>query len=222
VNSYELLEQELLDEYEPRLIAQGYNLIRLPSSENTPDFLGQYRPDAIAVGRKPSLIIEVMQKGHRSSAMKIERIRKLVEEQPDWQLEILFLGASSETLQQASNEMIENTLQGAKDIADKEPRAAFLLLWATLEAIMRRLEPQRSQKPQSPGRVVEVLAGQGFIAPSQADEMRRLIQTRNRIIHGELGVIPKVKEVNYLSDTINGLLQLIKQSGAKGETFISD
>ncbi|WP_365948185.1 hypothetical protein [Tardiphaga sp.] len=40
--------------------------------------------------------------------------------------------------------------------------------------------------PQTQGRLVQVLAGEGYVTPDEADFLRRSASLRNRLIHGEL------------------------------------
>lgn len=58
--------------------------------------------------------------------------------------------------------------------------------WATFEALARYLNPEDFGKPQSPGRLVEKLAFEGYVTPSEADVLRSLATIRNSFIHGDL------------------------------------
>ena len=67
-------------------------------------------------------------------------------------------------------------------------RPSFLLAWAVLEAEARRLIGNQLGRPQTPGRVVQMLGQEGYLPPDEADSIRRLADVRNRLIHGELSV----------------------------------
>ena len=60
------------------------------------------------------------------------------------------------------------------------------MAWATFEATGRAILPGRLQRPQTPGRLIEVLATEGHITPTEADHLRRLAESRNHLIHGDL------------------------------------
>ena len=59
--------------------------------------------------------------------------------------------------------------------------------WATLEALARILAPADFARPQAATRLIETLAGAGYITPSEADTVRKLTPLRNRLTHGDLG-----------------------------------
>jgi uncharacterized protein YutE (UPF0331/DUF86 family) len=65
---------------------------------------------------------------------------------------------------------------------------AMLLSWAALEAIGRKLMAKELSRPQTPGRLIQILAREGYVTPDEADILRRLAETRNRFIHGVLTV----------------------------------
>lgn len=55
-------ERITLDRLVPLLRAEGYEVIPDPGPEDLPSFLGEWHPDAIAIGKRPSLIVEVFRK----------------------------------------------------------------------------------------------------------------------------------------------------------------
>jgi uncharacterized protein YutE (UPF0331/DUF86 family) len=57
---------------------------------------------------------------------------------------------------------------------------------ATFEAVGRALLPDQFRRPQTPGRLVEVLGAEGYITPEEADTLRTASAIRNAVVHGQL------------------------------------
>lgn len=195
---HETLEREILDEHEPLWKAQGYEVIMSPRGAHLPNFLGTYQPDAILVGRDPKVIVEVVLKGQPHADRRIRDLKSLISGHDDWRLEVLYRSSEDKNVPVQSVDEITTTISKAEAIARIEPRGAFLLLWAALEAIARRFAPDRSNRPQTPGRVVETLAFEGVIEPSNASWLRDLSRLRNRLIHGDLEVAPTSQELEQM------------------------
>jgi uncharacterized protein YutE (UPF0331/DUF86 family) len=86
---------------------------------------------------------------------------------------------------------------------------SLLLGWATLEAVARAVVSEKFAKPQSPGRIVETLAMDGYITPTEADQVRALVTKRNRLIHGALDVRVSATEIENFVRTIERLYELV-------------
>lgn len=78
------LERVALDEVESRRRKRGYTLVREPTPDQLPEFLRGSRPDAIAVGAQPSLVIEILPGRGRTSQAKVRQLSHLVEGRDDW------------------------------------------------------------------------------------------------------------------------------------------
>lgn len=196
-------ERIALDEMEPRWVSQGYRLIRDPTRGQLPDFLGSYRPDAIAVGKEPGLIIEVINPRGRSTKTKVSQIRELIAGNPNWKLEVVYSPTDSVAIGAASRTSIEEALAQAEALADTEPRAGLLLAWAGLEAIGRMLHPALADYSMSTGSLVDLLVSQGNLAMETQRDLRRLGEVRNKIAHGQLDLDPSQQD-------IRGLLKLAR------------
>jgi len=64
-------------------------------------------------------------------------------------------------------------------------------------------------RPQTPGRLVEVLASEGYVTPSETDRLRTVIATRNQIVHGGLQAKVSPKDVRSFLSVLNMLLKLL-------------
>jgi uncharacterized protein YutE (UPF0331/DUF86 family) len=97
--------------------------------------------------------------------------------------------SSDSDLELQTLEQIDKSIQEIRDLSKSSfTGAALLMAWATFEALARNLLIDRFQKPQTPARLVKILAGEGYITPTEADQLRELAQKRNKLVHGQLVV----------------------------------
>lgn len=185
----------VLDQCEPRWRAQGYEVVRQPAVAQRPSFLGGYVPDALLVGKSPNVVVAVVRKGDAALAAQLQQLRTLIEQQPDWRLDVVYAGAAAPSYRTVSREAVVETLAAARRLVDVEPRSALLLVWSALEAIGRHLSPDLAEAAAGPGRMLEMLASEGHITPSEADLLRQSVAQRNRIAHGELDIKPERHDV---------------------------
>ena len=204
-------ERAVLDEHEARWIEQGYRVVRHPKGHDVPEFLGRFQPDAVAIGPVPNLIVEVVRKGAPNAVEKVERLKTLIGDRKDWRLEVLYVGEADGGVAPTTSAAIEDLLSASRRIVDQEPRGTLLLAWAALEALARRLEPTRTTRPQTPGRVVELLAGAGHVTPTDAQSLRSAVVLRNHLIHGDLSAQPSTAEVRVLLDVVEELLRALQR-----------
>lgn len=210
MNEHQLSEQEALDRHEPTWIAQGYKLICEPRPSDLPSFLGRYVPDALLIGANHKVIVEVIHKGSPHAERKVKDLKSLLAGHQDWKLEVVFTGTESAPLPTVGAEALRASLLRVRGLSVSEPEAALLLLWATIEAMARYLEPSRTAKPQSPGRVVELMAAAGHVTPTEASVLRESVQWRNRLIHGDLTVSVTVEQINQVISVVESLLSDIE------------
>ncbi len=96
----------------------------------------------------------------------------------------------------ASRQELEQQLGEVRTLVHNGHLSAALILgWAFLEAAARLAFPNRLTKPLRPASVLEMLAYGGYISPSHADQIRHLVEQRNRLVHGELAVQPDRKDI---------------------------
>lgn len=190
MNAHHAREQAAIDQYEPLWRAQGYEVIRQPGLSQRPAFLTGFQPDVILLGKDQNVVVEVVQKGQPGLEAKVRQLRTLLDDRGDWRLEVIYAGVAEPTYRPVSKDAILETLSAAQRLRAAEPRAALLLLWSTLEAIGRRLSADLGNGAQAgPGRIVETLAHEGTITPTEADLLRHLVGLRNRIVHGEIDAV---------------------------------
>jgi hypothetical protein len=160
----ETSEFEILQGMLPQLTAEGYEVYIRPGRALLPPFMHGYTPDAVAFRSDKNLAIEVS----RRAPDRLERIQRadaLFRNQPKWELRVVWL-----------------------DPATSIASVPVLLGWATFEATARAMLTERLERPQTAGRLLEILASDGYVTPSAADRLRVLAEKRNKLAHGEFQV----------------------------------
>lgn len=211
------LEREALETLELRLKSEGYRVITSPEPRDLPSFLGNLRPDAVALGGPPNLLIEVLANvGPAKSkvhAEKIERLRRYLEGRPDWRLEVIYARGAASAVDVAPVDQIVSRIAEVRKIAAIEPAGALLLGWSLLEAAARRLAPTRAQGVFAPGAVIEMLVGEGYLTQDQGATLRKYANRRNEIAHGHLGgPAPDPADVGELLEIVGSLLSVSEPS----------
>jgi hypothetical protein len=212
--SLEASEAEVLRGLMPQLEAEGYQVYLHPRPPLTPDFLGNFQPDAIAIRNDKNLLIEIISETHHTTD-ELNRLRNLIKDQPNWELRVILLTpiTVSETLPIQSSEAIRHRIAEMEELVRAgHIGSAFLLGWASFEAAGRALLTEQFRKPQTPGRLVDVLAGDGYLTPSEADRLRALAKKRNAFIHGEFGADITAADVVQIIGVLKTLLGMVESA----------
>jgi hypothetical protein len=199
------IDDSVLEAETRRLIERGYTIYR-GSNDLLPHPLRRFRPDAFAVGREPNLIIEVVT-DDSASADRIRQLREEVEKRPGWELRVLLdRGARARVLDAAPIETINAAIRSAEAVLGSgEPAPSLLLAWGTFEALARRLVPNEFGRPQTPGRLIQILASQGVVDVGEEGLLRRLASVRNAVIHGELSQAASEADVQAFLQILKSL-----------------
>lgn len=201
-------EAEMLDSIASELREEGFEVYLQPRRPPAPAFLSNYVPDAIALREDKNLIVEVVRESPEAS-QRLDKIRSLLQGQPKWDLRVYWVSQAKsqrsvpvvtrDTIAESNNEVRSATTAGFH-----EP--ALLMAWATFEAAARANMPKEFQRPQTPGRLVEILAREGYVTPSEADLLRTLAEKRNRLIHGDLQVSVTAEEIKGFTEVLDSLI----------------
>ncbi|MGR8953464.1 MAG: hypothetical protein ACU83V_13785, partial [Gammaproteobacteria bacterium] len=181
-------EFDMLQQLIPELEAEGYDIYVHPNRQLLPDFFEDFMPDAIAVRSDKSIAIEVIRRSH-DGERKMGKVANLFEGHDEWEFRVVWITPAGAVmaLESQTVSLIRKRIEEIKELAKgRHFSSAFLLSWATLEAIGRILLPKQFERAQTPGRLVQVLASEGYITPSEADNLRQLVGKRNKFVHGEL------------------------------------
>lgn len=209
-------EIAILEGVLPRLKAEGYDVFRDPPRFLLPEFMSGYRPDAIAIGHGKKIAIEIVGEQSLSSAKRNELQERFA---PDsgWELQIVHARSdpASQAIEQVSDTSIERSLATVNELTEAGlTQPALLTAWASFEALGRRLLPASFDRPQTPGRLVEILAREGQLTPGEADDVRQLIALRNRLSHGDLDVRIEKLDIERFVAILRTLLSLAKEDAA--------
>jgi uncharacterized protein YutE (UPF0331/DUF86 family) len=184
----ETREADLLESLLPKYQAEGFDVFVNPSPSILPPFMQMYRPDAVALRPDKKIAIEVV-RSSGSSAKKVQELQSLFAPQSDWELRVVYVSplGSEKTLEVASRSAIKSAIQRVLDLKnDGHKLPALIMAWAALEALGRALLPDQLGRPQTPARLIEVLASVGHLTPQEADALRAAISIRNAAVHGGL------------------------------------
>jgi uncharacterized protein YutE (UPF0331/DUF86 family) len=214
--SAQTIENVVLERLVPDLESQGYDVFVHPSKQIVPSFLGTYVPDLIALRDDKNLVIEIKHRGGRAENL-LKDLAKRFEGQKQWEFRVVWISQneSRDEPKLQSRETISTRLKEISRLLDAGFfDSAMLIAWATFEAIGRKLMPKEFARPQSPGRLVEVLAQEGHITPDESDVLRQLVDMRNRLIHGELAIAISRLQVESFLKILSSLANNIGLSEA--------
>ena len=196
------------------LEAADYEVHTESMVDHLPRFVGEYRPDAIALGKPKNLAIEVNLEGMPAKSAPDE-IRRRFDEDSGWDLRVYYARPkrAAEPMEPVPVSSIDASIREVEELGGKGlEQLALLRAWATLEALGRKLLPGKFERAQTPGRLVEVLAFEGNLTPTEADLLRNLATDRNRFIHGSLDVEVDPSDLARFTETLKELRgQLLAQ-----------
>lgn len=206
-------EREILQREVERLAAEGFDVFLEPGPALAPSFAGGYLPDAIAIGKGRRIALEV---SNRSDATekKLSGVAALFGSHPDWEFRVVWAEPTvvAQRLPVQTKAEIGTAIKEIKKLRDEGYlRPAFLLAWATFEATARAVAHAEFERPQTPGRVVQVLGREGFLTPDEADELRALTQKRNTLVHGGLDADVSAGDVDRM---VRALEEIAKEVSA--------
>lgn len=204
-------EFDALQQIMPELEAEGYEVFVQPRRSLLPKFLQSFIPDAIALRSDKNLAIEVIRES-RVGEKKREKVAEIFEGRDDWELKVIWVTPAGPvmTLQSQTPSLIRTRIKEIRQLAEgKHFNPAFLIAWATFEAIARLLIPSKFERPQTPGRLVQVLASEGYITPTEADSLRLQAAKRNKLIHGDLKTRISKSEINKIADVLSMMVKMV-------------
>jgi DNA-binding transcriptional ArsR family regulator len=179
-------ESRLLDLLGQRYEERGYAFFKYPPREMLPEFLREYRPDAIALGPKDNVVIEVKSgRGERPA----KQIARLFKEQQDWRLDLVFaedVDAGEPVLSSPARETIDAAISQAKKLkANEFVQAALVIAWSALEAAARLHDKHEEHRTRTTQSLVEFLERDGLVDFETAKDLRSAGELRNRLVHGD-------------------------------------
>jgi len=196
--SLDTVEDSVLHDVLSQFEAEGFDVFVNPSGSILPSFMGNFRPDAVAINPDKKIAFEVVRE-NRVSADELRRLEALFAAHRDWELRVLYVAprSSGALIGIAGVPAIESALRRVSDLrASGQLAPALIMAWSALEAVARALLPNRFARAQTPARLVETLASDGYLTPREADTLRAAILSRNAAVHGDLEVRIEEKQLD--------------------------
>jgi uncharacterized protein YutE (UPF0331/DUF86 family) len=206
--------RQVLEQLVPQLQAEGYTVYLEPSRQLLPPLMEGYTPDAIALRHDRNLAIEVIVEAPSSGA-KENGLKHRFEGRKEWELRLYYVRPAGhrEGLPAMANEAIDSSIASLESlISTAQLSAASLIGWAIFEALGRALRPEKFTRPQTPERLIEGLATDGIVTPSEADLLRKQAKSRNRLIHGTLNEKIDAAELTKFVAILKELRQMMQDS----------
>lgn len=175
--------------------AQGFKFYINPPREIIPDFLGDFLPDAIALGPEGGIVIEAKFQRTPASEKHLAAIARRVSAQKGWEFRAIYLNPTLDKVPQIekpTSEQLQVAFREIEELGKVGHRvAAFVRAWAALESLARRATSNNEAgiAPSfSPIQVIQRLAEEGYLENEAADRLRQMVKLRNAVIHGDLSV----------------------------------
>jgi uncharacterized protein YutE (UPF0331/DUF86 family) len=209
VHTRDVLLESLLPQYQ----AEGFEVFLNPSPSILPPFMQEYRPDAVALRPDRKIAIEVVRPSETSSR-KVQDLKSLFAPHSDWELRVFYVSssASEKTLDIVSREAIRSSIERVRALKSAgHLLPALIMAWATLEGVGRALLPEPLKRPQTPRRLVEVLAQAGYVTPEEADLLRAAISLRNEAVHGRVDLTVDEKQLDRFVEVLETLISFLPE-----------
>lgn len=203
-------EREALEILRSRYESEGYAFVAEPAADQLPQFMAGYRPDAIAEKPGQNVAIEIKHRQSLANQRRLQEIRRLFDGQSNWQLHVFFSGdkqPQSIAIPVATEEAIlnrKNELQALATTGHLQP--AFVMAWSLLEAALQSVDSDAGDKPRTPGTVLQILTMNGHISGDTERRLRKLIDLRNRIVHGDVAAEPTTEDVRSVLSAVGEIL----------------
>jgi hypothetical protein len=192
----------------PTLEAEGFRVFLNPSRSILPSFMQGYQPDAIAMKADRKVAIEVKSRsGHAEP--QVQRLRAMFSAHPDWELRNVYAPTqgTDHAITVIPHQLVVENLDRLLKVFDEAGSIPALLTgWSVFEAAARSLIPDHLGRPQTPGRLLEVLASEGYVTPAEADALRELGNLRNKAAHGKLDAAVTRDQIAELVSVTRSLL----------------
>jgi uncharacterized protein YutE (UPF0331/DUF86 family) len=190
-----LLESNALRNLRKLSEARGLKFYVNPPREIVPDFLGDYQPDAIALGPEGGMIIELKLRRGPASEKQLAAIASRVSGQKGWEFRAIYLNPPLDEMppiEKPTPDQLQATFREIEELARTGHRAAaFVRAWAALESLARLASANgeiRSTRGLPPIQVVQTLAEEGYVENEVADRLRQMVKLRNAVVHGDFTV----------------------------------
>jgi hypothetical protein len=207
-------EADILRTLRSRYERRGYTFIAHPTTDLIPEFLRGYRPDALALSEKGSVVIEIKAGRRSKGSQSLAQIAERVAGQPNWKFEIYYAGDFLRPVYgKPDPAAISQLLAEVRRLIEAGfDRPALVMAWAALEAIARALRGgvETATGPMIPSEIVEWLVRTGHVDSPTGRMLRQMIKTRNSVVHGDQVVDLQGHELLVLYTTLELLAEELR------------
>jgi uncharacterized protein YutE (UPF0331/DUF86 family) len=213
-------ERVILERLQERYEREGFDFYIYPPRDLLPQFLGKYRPDAIALKGNEKIVIEIKGRGTEQSPLRLSDLAKLFQQQQDWRLVVFNVEDFDRDadIRAYGHDEIEEALREVNHLFSAgQLRAAFVLGWATLEAAARALLERHLKekvRPISANQMSEMLGTEGLVDQNSAKTLRDLSRVRNALVHGDLAIDINQRSIDSLNNIIRSLLNRLREDAS--------
>ena len=190
---------------------RGYSVQVNPSSNQLPEFLRPFQPDMVAEGPDDSVVIEVASPERPRTDAYWTQLTDAINQHPGWRLDLVVSDRLSQAVPKTlPTEQIHARLEEGKRLADAGLLDASLLItWSAAEAAMRLAS--KKYEVELPdvrtGTIIGRLYMDGLLEREEYDLLMRLMQLRDRVVHGFKERKLSLAPINRLQDITLRLLQ---------------
>ena len=181
-----------------RYEGDGFAFIEHPEGADLPAFMQGYQPDALALGSDKSIAIEVKLRRDPATEKNLRAISERFKGQSLWEFRVVYGDAvDEERIWAPTLVQVRAHIEEAETLlAQNHPRAALVLGWAAIEAIARTLSPDfPSTGSRTMRQAVELLEHLGRLRFREAQELRKLLPLRTKVVHGDFQTTVTAAEV---------------------------
>jgi uncharacterized protein YutE (UPF0331/DUF86 family) len=217
----QLWESNVLRNLQLTSEARGLKFYVNPPRELVPKFLGDFRPDAIALGPEGGIIIEVKHRRSSASEKQLAAIAKKVSSQKGWEFRAIYLNPRADEtppIAMPSPDQLQAMFREIKALMkSRHPAAALVTAYAVLESLARLASSGDNGmlKAFSAAQAVQTLAEQGYIESETADNLREMAKLRNAVVHGDLSVTVPAQQVASLLRQLEAIASDIMSVASK-------
>ena len=201
----QLWESSILRNLQQVSEARGLKFYINPPREVVPAFLGDFQPDAIAVGSDGGIIIEVKNRRSPASEQQLAAIARRVSDQKGWEFRAIYLNPPMDgtpPIPKPTPQQLQARFSEIEALTNAgHSGAALVTAWAVLESLARLASANseaRIPKGFSPIQAVQTLAEEGYIENDAADCLREMAKLRNAVVHGDFSVDVTAEQVESL------------------------
>lgn len=172
---------------------EGYQVIRRPKPEDLPPFAKDFTVELLCRrGRRGVLVTVKKNHGEFADDDNLPHYAEVIEGQPEWRYDFHILEGQSALARELrgavepTDEQLESLLARAEGLRSSGAKeAAFVLLWAALEAAMRRHpDGAAGDRTREPRGLLSELYAAGRLNWEEIDRLGEVLKTRTQIVHG--------------------------------------